>query len=68
MSIGHMTVGWLVWDSLVVSGDVVVVGLHLWVALSEYELRRRRAWAGAVACLVWVGGVQLVDAAGEWPV
>ena len=39
---------------MVVSGAVVVVGVSVWAARSEYVLWLRRSLAGAVAWLVWV--------------
>ena len=42
------------WVTLVVSDEVVDVGVSVWVALSEYELWLRRSSAGAVAWLVSV--------------
>ena len=57
------------WDTLVVSEEVVDVGVSVWVALSEYELWLSRSWAGAVAWLVWVSlvaGVVLFSLGLEW--
>ena len=45
------------WVTLVVSGAVVVVGVSVWVALSEYELWLRRSLAEAVAWMVCVSSM-----------
>ena len=42
------------WVTLVVSSEVAVLCVSVWVALSEYELWLRRSWTGAVAWRVWL--------------
>ena len=42
------------WVTWVVCGTVVVMGVSVWVALSECEVWLRGSLAGAVAWLVWV--------------